>query len=276
MSIPIEDLVEDVVSKAQSGLGLSDGELAEQCAAERTAIRQLRKGEFSADTAHAVAPVLGLSADALVALGEQAWYPEPLALDGLVQINTPHPVPGYEEMTVNAYLVGDPATGKAAAFDTGADAAPLLAALKENGWTLETIFITHTHRDHIKDLAKLKDALAPGGKIYVHGNESLTGATDIRDGQTFALGGLQVTARETSGHSPGGVTYIIDGLARPVAIVGDAIFAGSIGGVRANYRLALTQIRERVLSLPAETILCPGHGPMTTVADELRRNPFFA
>ncbi|MGE9296459.1 MAG: MBL fold metallo-hydrolase, partial [Puniceicoccales bacterium] len=62
----------------------------------------------------------------------------------------------------------------------------------------------------------------------------------------------------------------------PVAIVGDALFAGSIGGVRANYHGALKMIRERVLSLPGETILCPGHGPITTVAEELQHNPYFA
>ncbi|WP_309383578.1 MBL fold metallo-hydrolase [Cerasicoccus frondis] len=275
MHIPIEDLAEDVISKAQSGLGISDGELAEQCPAERNAIRQLRKGEFDAATALAIAPILGLDAEALVALGEKAWYPAPISLVGLVQINTPHPVPGYEEMTVNAYLIGDPATSKAAAFDTGADATPLLETLQRKVWSLESIFITHTHRDHIKDLAKLKAPLAPGGKVYVHGNEAFPGATEIRDGAAFELGSLKITARETSGHSPGGTTFIVEGLARPVAIVGDAIFAGSIGGVRANYRLALKQIREHVLSLPGETIICPGHGPMTTVAEELQRNPFF-
>ncbi|WP_269540761.1 MBL fold metallo-hydrolase [Cerasicoccus fimbriatus] len=276
MSIPIEDLAEDVVGKAQSGLGLSDGELAEQCGADRQAIRQLRKGTFCADTARVIAPSLGLDADALIALGEKTWYPDPIELDGLAQINTPHPVPGYEEMTVNAYLIADPATGQAAAFDTGADASPLIAMLQRKGWTLQSIYITHTHRDHIKDLSSLKARLEPGGKVYAHPSESLTGATELRDGESFTLGSLKITARVTSGHSPGGTSFIVEGLARTVAIVGDAIFAGSIGGVRANYRLALKMIREHILSLPGEAILCPGHGPMTTVTNEQQRNPFFA
>lgn len=275
MNIPIEDLVEDVIGKAQSGLGLSDGELADQTPAERNAIRQLRKGEFDAAVARAIAGPLGLDADALVALGEKAWYPDPVSVDGLACLNTPFPE-GYPGMTVNAYLVADPATGDAAAFDTGADATPMIDKLKRQGWTLRTIFLTHTHRDHIADLAKLKELLAPGGQVFVHPNEHITGCVELRDGQTFSIGGLTITARETAGHSPGGVSYIVAGLARPVAIVGDALFAGSIGGVRANYRLALKQIRERILSLPRDAVLCPGHGPVTTVANELARNPFFA
>jgi len=276
MRIPIEDLAEDVIGKAQHGQGIADSELAEQSGIDAQQIKRVRKGQFDADIARAISPHLGLDAEALVALGEKAWYPEPIELDGLFQANSPYPVPGYEEMTVNAYLVADPASGQAAAFDTGADATALLDALQRKAWTLQTIFLTHTHGDHIADLPRLRDALAPGGKVYVHANESQTGAADVRDGQTFSLGSLEITARQTAGHSPGGMSYQIHGLERPVAIVGDALFAGSIGGVRANYRLALKQINEHILSLPPETVVCPGHGPMTTVGDERRRNPFFA
>lgn len=274
--IPIEDAVEDVVAKAQSGLGLSDGELAEISGQARDAIRSLRKGDYDEAVARAIAPGLGLNPDALAALGAQAWYPEPLSVEGLVHDNTAHPVPGYAEMTVNAYLVGDPATGQAAAFDTGANADGLLTALRERGWTLAAIFLTHAHGDHVKDLACLRAALAPGGSLYAHPDENVAGASPLRDGQAFDIGQLRVLARVTSGHSPGGMSFIIEGLARPVAIVGDALFAGSIGGVRANYRQALAMIRERLLCLPEETVLCPGHGPLTTVADERARNPFFA
>lgn len=276
MNIRIEDLAEDVIGKAQSGLGLSNTELAEAANLPAAKIAQLKEGAFDADAARAIAPHLGLDPDALVALGKKAWYPEHIEMEGLILANTPYPVPGYAEMTVNAYLIADPASGQAVAFDTGAEAAPLLVTLQGKAWTLQNIFLTHTHGDHIADLGKLKAALQEGGRVYVHPNESQPGAAELRDGQTFQLGSLEITAWQTAGHSPGGMSFVIKGLARPVAIVGDALFAGSIGGVRANYRLALKQIRERVLSLPPETILCPGHGPLTTVADEKKRNPFFA
>ncbi len=73
----------------------------------------------------------------------------------------------------------------------------------------------------------------------------------------------------------GGTTYVISGLAAPVAVVGDALFAGSMGGGMISYDDALKNNREKIMTLPDETILCPGHGPMTTVAEEKRHNPFF-
>jgi len=274
--IPIEDNPEDIISKAQSGLGIADGDLADLARIDRNAIRQLRKGVFNADAARAIAPHLGLNPDALVALAQGDTHPDEIKGDGLAQFNTHYPVPGYEEMTVNAYLVWDPATGEAAAFDTGANADQMIDTLRRKSWKLTHILLTHTHGDHIQDLEKLQRHLQPGGGVYVHAAEQIAGATSVLDGQTFDLGTLKIVARETSGHSPGGTSYLITGLERPVAIVGDALFAGSIGGIRAHYHQALDMIRERILALDPETIICPGHGPMTTVAEERLRNPFFA
>jgi len=86
-----------------------------------------------------------------------------------------------------------------------------------------------------------------------------------------------VTHRETPGHAEDGVTYMVGNWqedAPIIAIVGDAIFAGSMGGAK-DGALAKQKIREQILSLPAETLLCPGHGPLTTVAEEKANNPFF-
>ncbi|MGE9296376.1 MAG: MBL fold metallo-hydrolase, partial [Puniceicoccales bacterium] len=220
MRIRIEDEVEDVVAKAQSGLGMADGELAELSGVPRENIRRLRKGEFDAATARGIAKQLKLAPEALVALGEHRWYPDDIELDGLAMFNTPHPVPGYEEMTVNAYLVWDPLSGEVAAFDTGANADGMIEALQSKPWKLTHIFLTHTHRDHVADLDKLKKVLQPGGSIHVHSKENITAAKTLVDGQTFQVGALEIVARETSGHSPGGTTYVIHGLQRPVAIVG--------------------------------------------------------
>ncbi|MFL6568006.1 MAG: MBL fold metallo-hydrolase, partial [Chthoniobacterales bacterium] len=80
----------------------------------------------------------------------------------------------------------------------------------------------------------------------------------------------------TWGHSEGGVTYFVRGLERPLAIAGDSIFAGSMGGGAVSYKDALQNNLEKILTLPNETIICPGHGPLTTVAKEKQENPFFA
>ena len=72
------------------------------------------------------------------------------------------------------------------------------------------------------------------------------------------------------------MTYVVNGLSRKLAIVGDAIFAGSMGGGNVSYRDALQTNLDKILTLPDETIICPGHGPKTTVGEEKKHNPFFA
>jgi hydroxyacylglutathione hydrolase len=72
------------------------------------------------------------------------------------------------------------------------------------------------------------------------------------------------------------MTYVVTGLTRPIAIVGDSLFAGSMGGGNVSYRDALRTNLEKILTLPDQTIICPGHGPMTTVGEEKEHNPFFA
>ena len=131
------------------------------------------------------------------------------------------------------------------------------------------------HEDHIADLDRLTaETDAP---VYVSEREPLRGASAVRDGQEFKLGGLTVTARLTAGHSPGGLTYVIEGLEPMVAVVGDALFAGSMGGVPPDkYAAALAANREHIFSLPEDTVICPGHGPMTTVGQEQQHNPFYA
>jgi glyoxylase-like metal-dependent hydrolase (beta-lactamase superfamily II) len=89
---------------------------------------------------------------------------------------------------------------------------------------------------------------------------------------------LRISHRETPGHAADGVTYIVGawpGDPPSVAIVGDAIFAGSMGRGNDSWEVARQKVREHILSLPPETLICPGHGPLTTVAEEEAHNPFF-
>ncbi len=93
------------------------------------------------------------------------------------------------------------------------------------------------------------------------------------------LGDLRVTHRDTPGHAEDGVTYLINHWqtnAPTVAVVGDAIFAGSIGRGNDSWEVAKQKVREEILSLPTETLICPGHGPLTTVTEEQAHNPFFS
>lgn len=270
MSIPLEDQFSDIVGKAMRGLRLTDSDVAARAGVSAEAVQRLCGGDFEEAAARQVAPVLGLNAGALVASAGKAWRPEPITLEGLAQFNTP-----FEDMTVNSYLVWDSGSRQAAAFDTGTDVSEMIDLLQERELTLRAIFLTHTHGDHVFELDRLK--AKTGAPAFVGTREPLDGARLVEAGTfTFELGQLHVETRLTWGHSKGGITYVISGLSRPVAIVGDAVFAGSMGGGGVSYEDALSTNREQILTLPEETVLCPGHGPLTTVAEEKRHNPFFA
>jgi glyoxylase-like metal-dependent hydrolase (beta-lactamase superfamily II) len=141
------------------------------------------------------------------------------------------------------------------------------------GLSVKLILLTHTHDDHVSDLTRLKKAT--GAQAFVCHREEIEGAEPFAAGRAFQVGGLKIETRETSGHSAGGITYVIAGLAKPVAVAGDSIFAGSMGGGVVSYLDALANNRNQILTLPNETVLCPGHGPMTTVGEEKLHNPFF-
>ena len=270
MAIPLEDNFADIIGKAQRGLGVSDSELASKAGLPTDAVQRLRAGKFDENAARLVAPHLCLNGRALVEIGRNAYAPMPVGdIEGLAQFNTP-----FGDMTVNAYLVWDPATKMAAAFDTGGDCTGIIEKLHSSGLTLREIFLTHTHGDHIYDLDRLQHLT--GAPAYVCNREPLDGAESIDPGREFTLGSLKIGTRLTWGHSNGGMTWVITGLRRPVAVVGDALFAGSMGGGMASYADALRTDWEEIFSLPDETILCPGHGPMSSVAEEKVHNPFFA
>jgi glyoxylase-like metal-dependent hydrolase (beta-lactamase superfamily II) len=96
----------------------------------------------------------------------------------------------------------------------------------------------------------------------------------VKDHAVFQIGSLRIEAIPTPGHAPGGITWFATGLAHPVAFTGDALFAGSMGGADSHWQAALDSLRLKILALPDDTILCPGHGPLTTVAWEKKHNPF--
>ena len=268
MAIPLEDTFSDIVGKAMRGLQITDARLADLAGVTAEAVNQLRDGAWDETTARAVAPALGLKADALCALGHRAYSPAPIALGGLAQFNTP-----FEDMTVNSYLVWDASSGEAIAFDTGADCTGMLALIAEKNLRLKLILLTHTHGDHIFDLDRLKSKT--GAPAFVGDREPIDGAESFASGRSWTVGSLKIESRLTWGHSKGGITFFVTGLARPVAIVGDAVFAGSMGGGGVSYTAALQTNRDEILTLPSDTILCPGHGPLTTVGEEREHNPFF-
>lgn len=268
--IPLEDNFGDIIGKAQRGLRISDTELAEKARVSSQTIRKLREGEFDELALLRIAPALGLAARALCDLATGSWQPREIGnLDGLAQFTT-----RYHDMAVNAFLVWDPKKKEAAAFDTGADSTGLLRFVKKENLRVGMIFLTHTHPDHVADLSRLSKET--GAPVFAPAREPVAGAESIEEGKQFQLGGIDIEARLTWGHSRGGMTFVATGLLHPVAIVGDSLFAGSMGGGSVSYDDAVQNNIDKILSLPDDTIICPGHGPMTTVGEEKQHNPFFA
>jgi hydroxyacylglutathione hydrolase len=272
MSIPLEDSVGDIIGKAQRGLGLDDEKLAARLkisAYELSVAKEIKNAP--PETVDKLAKALELDAHSLRDLAEGKYKPVVRAPDpGFFMANT-----AYGDMTVNAYLVWDKETKLAAAFDSGGDATAVIDEIKKRGLKLQDVYLTHTHIDHIVELDRLLEKV--GGSIGVHvpEPEKVDKAVPFKPGVTFSLGRLQIESRDTSGHSPGGTTYHIHGLDTPLAIVGDALFAGSAGGIKSDYRTALKLIRDNILSAQDNTVLAPGHGPLTTVKQEKEHNPFF-
>ena len=221
----------------------------------------------------AVAALLTLSAAKLrdVAKGWEPTDHDPAQWQHLRHIETDD-----GGMAVNCFLVWDPHTGEAALFDTGWILSPIQKCLDQHQLKLRHIFITHSHYDHIEALGAVRQ-YAP--ETALHSNIAAAPAEQrLSPNESFRLGRLTIDYRHTPGHADDGVTYLVSGFSGDmpsVAIVGDAIFAGSIGGARNHFELARTKVRDEILSLPEATLICPGHGPLSTVGEERAHNPFF-
>lgn len=270
--IPIADYFEDIIAKSMRGQHISEDELAAATGKDKELLQRLCRGEFCDEPAlRAVAVALGLDPNALAISASKAWYPRAVNLEGVEIFNTP-----YRDMRVNAFLIWDTETKVAACFDTGTDSTPMVAKADELGLQISQIFITHTHNDHIADLKHLRAEADEGVAVYSNAAEPFPNTESFSEGTEFSIGKLSVKTLTTSGHSVGGTTYFIRGLDRPVAVAGDAMFAGSMGGGIVSFDDAWTNNREKILTLPDDTVICPGHGPMSSVGEEKRHNPFFA
>ena len=181
-----------------------------------------------------------------------------------------------EVFEVNSFMAWDAELRVAAIFDTGWFADDLFRIADENELSVRNLFITHMHGDHE---AAIGDVRKHWPEIELHSNNSGSPERSrVVPGAVVAVGGLSVTVRLTPGHAEDGVTYVIEGWpdgAPAVAVVGDAIFAGSMGKDFNTPELAQAKVRDEILSLPVDTLICPGHGPLTTVAEEQSNNPFF-
>ncbi len=270
--IPLEDNFNDVINKAQRGLKMSDAQLAERSEVSPEDLAAVKSGVILDAIIRRIARPLRLSADALEALAHKRFYPiAPVFPRGFAMFNTPH-----GDMTVNSYLIWDSSTRVAAAFDTGSSCTAMLDTIAAEHLSLRNIFLTHTHEDHIAALPEL--AAATGAEVWASEREPVDypGAKAFKEHAHFHLGELAIKTLLTTGHSPGLTSFYVTGLSWPLAIVGDALFASSMGGSPDHYAGQLRNNHDKIFTLPRDLVIAPGHGPLTTLALEKKHNPFFA
>jgi glyoxylase-like metal-dependent hydrolase (beta-lactamase superfamily II) len=193
----------------------------------------------------------------------------------------------------NCYLLGDEETRRAVVVDPGSDAPVILELVHHHGLQVETIVATHGHWDHVGAVRPLKQAtgarfLAPPGDMELIRNASASAllmgvVVDpppdpdgfLEEGDVLRIGGLELRVLSAPGHTPGHVILVGPGF----AFVGDVVFAGSVGRTDfpgGDWDTLMESIRTKVLTLPDETVLYPGHGPPTSVRRERLSNPFLA
>ena len=195
-------------------------------------------------------------------------------------------------LDVNCYIVGCPQTRNCMIIDPGGHGGRIIETLEELDLRPVAIIDTHGHFDHVGGNAYLmahKDPL----RLYLHADdlkylrnarehadywnmsfEDSPEPTDLlRGGEVIEMGSLRFKVLHTPGHSPGGISILLPGH----VFTGDALFEGSIGRTDlpgGKHDLLVSSIREKLLVLPGDTIVHPGHGPETTIAQEIQSNPF--
>lgn len=190
----------------------------------------------------------------------------------------------------NCYILGDEETKKGFIIDPSGKPDEILELVKKLSLNIEFIILTHGHGDHFTGAHKVKQELKV--PLYVHKEDEwlLKGGTRdlipilrnmtlvdidgfIKEGDVFNVGDLKAEIIETPGHSMGGVCIKVGSH----VFTGDSIFSGSIGRCdlgRASQEILISSLKEKILTLPEDTILYPGHGNLTSVKDEKANNPF--
>ena len=275
MAYALEDEFGDIIGKARRGQNLSQSQAATASGITETELARMEQYTLKPTESQVfrLAEILNLDGNKLLDIATEQWEPEPIrqmSAANLEVITISAPVGGWP---VNAYLLICKATDDTAIIDTAAHPDLVLEQVDARNVNPTAILLTHAHSDHTDGLTQLQTAT--GCETYIHKNEpkprSNKQLLEVAHGDVLSVGELMVTVVNTPGHTPGGCSF----LTQSAAFVGDAIFAGSVGGPNISLQAEIDSVRDNLLSLPDTVRIFPGHGPSTTVGEEKLHNPFF-
>ena len=192
----------------------------------------------------------------------------------------------------NCYLVASEQTRDGMVIDPAGDAPRILNNIRELNLKIGLVVLTHTHADHIGAIRQVVENTGASFAVHTAEAETLQNSDNsrftamdptfqkppppdrlLKDGDFLVVGDLKFQVLHTPGHSPGGICIAGYG----VVFSGDTLFNGSIGrtdGPSGDSDLLISSIRAKLLVLPDQTVVLPGHGPKTTIGQERRNNPF--
>ncbi len=274
--LPLEDDPGDILRKAMNGRGFTSDRLAVASGVPVHRIAAWIRGEpceATREQSDALAHILDLKPSAFADAVARRWHPHSvrhLHIDAHVQ--APHPSNGY------VYFLDS--CKRAVLVDPAGIAEPIFRVLADKAYHLQYILVTHKHADHCDAVAEIAAAF-PDARIIMHPLDAHalgpleSSVYRVRDGDTIPVGDdTVIRALHTPGHTDGSTSYLL----QSTLFSGDTLFAGSVGGAYgelSTYDDILHNIEGRLFTLPEETIVMPGHGPPTTIAEERVHNPFF-
>jgi len=273
----LEDELGDIVRKARSGLGIEIQALAQRAGMSEREIKSLEVYTFrpTEQQTRALAAALHLRADQLWDIAEESWSaPEvPWSVGGQLMIDCL--TNDYPE---HCYIITNGA-GACLIVDPGDEAERIVQTATANGRWAAAILITHRHQDHTGAVIPVQKAT--GAPVYIH-KDDIEGVQGVPRSsvRTFGANGdlgvadFRIGTLHTPGHTPGSATFVFNAGDATAAFCGDTLFAGSAGNARAGYDTILSSLRDMLAKLPPQTVFYPGHGPATTLKNEVERNPF--
>jgi hydroxyacylglutathione hydrolase len=274
MTLVLEDELGDILQKARDGKSWSQEDLAVATGISLSDIRRMERYDLiPADSTIAdMATVLDLHGPSLTQIAKGEWVPDKLEPNssGFDLICLEVFMGSYP---VKCYLITCRKTKATAIVDTGANPDAIIAKCRELDVKPCMVLLTHAHPDHAGGLGKLdKEFSCP---TWIDAKEPKPPESRdlhfLEDGHQISLGEQNIEVLATPGHTPGGISFRIG----DSVLSGDAIFAGSMGRANASWSGLFNSITQRLLVLPDNIRLYPGHGPATTVGEEKKHNPFF-